>query len=381
MESMQGDQWQLAWRRVDDTTVELTLSGDWRLRNRLPAGADIVSQLQQLSGVITIRLDGRAVDNWDSGLVTVLRSIRRYCDTRQMDVDDMHLPGGARQLLQLANAVPEISDTGRHGDEASLLSQVGETTLALLRGAPAMVAFVGEAVLALGRFVIGRARYRRVDLFLTIQEVGPQALPIVSLISFLVGLILAYMGAVQLARFGAQIYIADLVGIGIVREIGPLMTAVIMAGRSGAAFAAQLGTMQVNEEIDAFKTMGVPPVEFLVLPRMLALILMVPLLTLYCNVVGMVAGMLVAVTAFDVDMFEYYHQTLRALDLRHILIGLSKSAVYGVLIALAGCLRGMQCGRSAAAVGQATTSAVVTSIVFIVVSASVLTIIYQQFGI
>ncbi len=154
-----------------------------------------------------------------------------------------------------------------------------------------------------------------------IQDVGPNALPIVSIISFLVGLIVAYMGAVQLAQFGAQIYIADLVAIGMVREMGALMTGIIMAGRTGAAFAAQLGTMQVNEEIDAFKTMGIAPMDFLVLPRMLALILMMPLLTLYSGIVGMLAGLTVAVSVFDISVFEYYQETVRALDLRQFAVG------------------------------------------------------------
>jgi phospholipid/cholesterol/gamma-HCH transport system permease protein len=189
------------------------------------------------------------------------------------------------------------------------------------------------------------------------------------------------MGAVQLAQFGAQIFIANLVGLGMVREMGALMTGIIMAGRTGAAFAAQLGTMQVNEEIDAFRTLGIAPIDFLVLPRMLALILVMPLLVLYSDLVGILAGLLVSVLAFDIGVFEYYQQTIRALDLRHIAVGLSKGTVYGILIAFAGCLRGMQCGRSAQAVGQATTSAVVTSIVMIVVAASVMTIIFQQLGI
>jgi phospholipid/cholesterol/gamma-HCH transport system permease protein len=216
---------------------------------------------------------------------------------------------------------------------------------------------------------------------LEIEEVGPRALPIVSVISFLVGLILAYLGADQLRLVGAQIFIADLVAIGMVREVGALMTGIIIAGRTGAAFAAQLGTMQVNEEIDAYQTLGIPPVDLLVLPRILALMLMVPLLTLYSGFIGMLAGMLIAVTIFDIGMFEYYHETLRALELKHFLVGLSKGTVYGAMIAYAGCLRGMQCGRSAEAVGRAATSAVVTAILLITIAASIMTIVYYQLDI
>ncbi len=350
------------------------------MRERLPA-SDVVSKyLAEHPGIERVVFHAEGLTAWDSGLINFLRNVIALCGEQGLAVDQGGLPEGARRLLRLASAVPE-QVTGRHAEPPSLLHHVGQVTLELLHGAPAMIRFIGEISLAVGRLLRGKAQFRRSDLALLVQETGPQALPIVSLISFLVGLILAYMGAVQLAQFGAQIYIADLVGIGMSREIGALMTGIILAGRTGAAFAAQLGTMQVNEEIDAYRTLGISPIDFLVLPRMLALILMAPLLTLYASVVGMVAGMLVAVTAFNVDMNEYYQQTLYALSIPHFLVGLSKGLVYGILIAIAGCLRGMQCGRSASAVGEATTSAVVTSIVFIVVSASLMTILYQKLGI
>jgi phospholipid/cholesterol/gamma-HCH transport system permease protein len=251
----------------------------------------------------------------------------------------------------------------------------------MIQGIPDALAFLGESLRSIVRLVTRKAQYDSVDLFFIIQQVGPQALPIVSLISFLVGLILAYMGALQLERFGAQIYVADLVGIAMVREVGALMTAVIVAGRTGAAYAAELGSMQVNEEIDAFKTLGISPMDYLVMPRLLALVLMMPLLSLYAGLIGIVAGIVISVTVFDISAYEYYQQTLRALDFTNFVIGMLKGTLYGVLIALAGCLRGMQCGRSAQAVGQAATSAVVTSIVSIVIAASLTTIMLQRLGI
>ena len=350
------------------------------MRDRLPPASKVLRQLEAPARPATVVFDATDITAWDSGLINFLRNVSRECNNHNIEVDDSRLPDGARRLLKLAFAVPEQA-TGRHAEPPSVLKYVGQVTLDLIQGAPAMVRFIGEIALAMERLLRGKAQYRRSDLALVLQETGPQALPIVSLISFLVGLILAYMGAVQLAQFGAQIYIADLVGIGMVREIGALMTGIILAGRTGAAFAAQLGTMQVNEEIDAYRTLGISPIDFLVLPRMLALILMAPLLTLYASLVGMVAGMLVAVLAFNVDLNEYYQQTLSALSPQHFLVGLSKGVVYGTLIAIAGCLRGLQCGRSASAVGEATTSAVVTSIVFIVISASLMTIMYQKLGI
>jgi len=231
------------------------------------------------------------------------------------------------------------------------------------------------------RFFQGKARYQKRELWLLIQECGPDALPIVTLIALLVGLILAYVGALQLEMFGAQVYVANLVGIGTVREMGAMMTAVIMAGRTGSAYAAQLGTMQVNEEIDALKTLGLSPMEFLIIPRMAALILMVPLLTLYADLVGIVGGGLAAVTVFDLTVLEYATQTQASLNMHDVLVGLIKAAVFGVLIATAGCLRGIQCKRSAQAVGAAATSAVVTAIVAIVVSDAMLTIVITRIGI
>jgi phospholipid/cholesterol/gamma-HCH transport system permease protein len=181
--------------------------------------------------------------------------------------------------------------------------------------------------------------------------------------------------------FGAEIFVADLVGIAMVRVMGAIMTGIIMAGRTGASFAAQLGTMQVNEEIDALKTMGISPMEFLVLPRMLALMLMMPLLCLYADLMGILGGMIVGVSMLDLGVVQYYAETTRAVGLTNLWIGLFHSMVFGVLVALAGCMRGMQCGRSASAVGNATTSAVVTGIVSIVVATAIITMLCEVIGI
>jgi phospholipid/cholesterol/gamma-HCH transport system permease protein len=361
--------------------LELRLTGEWRLRDGPPPSEPLLSEIDATPATQHLVFDSRELGGWDTVLPTFLRGLIHHCQTRAIQVDQSGLPAGVRRLLELAEAAPQRDSEEEIYDEDSVLNYVGETTIDFWHGTPKALNFIGDCTIAFINTLRGRARYRRSDLGLMIQGAGPQALPIVSLISFLVGLILAYMGTNQLARFGAEIYIADLVGIGMVREVGALMTAIIIAGRTGAAYAAEIGTMQVNEEIDALKTLGISPVEFLVMPRLLALVLMIPLLTLYADLVGMLAGMTVAVTIFDISPFEYTVQTLRSMQLDHVLVGLSKSVVYGVCIAIAGCLRGIQCRRSAAAVGQATTSAVVTSIVFIVITASILTIIYQKLGI
>ena len=207
------------------------------------------------------------------------------------------------------------------------------------------------------------------------------ALPIVSLISCLVGLILAFVGAVQLVMFGAQIYVASLVGIAMVRVMGAVMAGVIMAGRTGAAFAAQLGTMEVNEEIDAFKTLGINPIEFLVLPRVLALTLAMPLLCVYADLMGIIGGLMVGIFMLDLNFMEYYNMTRQSVGLNSFWIGLFQSMVFGALVAMASCLKGMQCSRSASAVGEATTGAVVSSIVAIVVATAIITLLCNVIGI
>jgi phospholipid/cholesterol/gamma-HCH transport system permease protein len=362
-------------------SLRLVIAGEWLLQHPVPPLDDIEQQLASNRAIRRLCFDGDGVKQWDSGLLTFLARIYRLAATHEIDVDPGGLPDGARRMMALATAVPPREDTGRHDDEAPLLERIGLMTLAMWRAAPEMLHFLGEVTLSLLRLLRGRAQYRRSDLLLVLQDVGPHALPIVALISFLVGLIVAYMGAVQLSQFGAQIYIANLVGLGMTREMGALMTGIIMAGRTGAAFAAQLGTMQVNEEIDAFRTLGFNPVDFLVLPRILALVLVMPAMVLYADIVGITAGMFVSVTTFDISTFEYYQQTVRSMEWSHIWVGVIKGTVYGMLIAFAGCLRGIQCGRSAQAVGEATTSAVVTSILLIVIAASLLTILFQQLGI
>ncbi|NJD35792.1 MAG: ABC transporter permease [Betaproteobacteria bacterium] len=374
--------WQLDLRPGDadsSGTLFISLGGRWRIDQGLPAPETLNDSLD--ASVRRVRFEAEQLADWDSGLLSFVAGIGRSCTERGIAIDDSGLPPGARRLLAMAAAVPEQRLAGRPVGPQDPFAQVGEATLEFFRGAPQMLAFLGEVVMSLLRLISGRARFRTRDLWLEIEEVGPRALPIVSVISFLVGLILAYLGADQLMLVGAQIFIADLVAIGMVREVGALMTGIIIAGRTGAAFAAQLGTMQVNEEIDAYNVLGISAIDFLVLPRILALMLMVPLLTLYSGFIGMLAGLLVSVTIFDIGVFEYYTETLRALEFKQFAVGLSKGTVYGAMIAFAGCLRGMQCGRSAEAVGHAATSAVVTAILLITIAASIMTIVYYQLGI
>jgi phospholipid/cholesterol/gamma-HCH transport system permease protein len=362
-----------------DGLLVLRLSGRWLMRDHLPARAAIERELSARPTARALAFDTRSVEDWDSGFVVFVRQALNVGRDLHLDADLSGLPAGVRKLLDLAAAVSE-RETGRGARPVPLLARLGGVAIRGAGQAREMVTFLGDACLALGRFVGRRARLRRADLLVTIQEAGPEALGIVSLISFLVGVILAYVGAVQLRRFGAEIYVADLVGIAMVRQMGAMMTGIIMAGRTGAAYAAQLGTMRVNEEIDAVRTMGISPVEFLVLPRMLGLIIMMPLLTVYADLVGILGGAVIGAGMLKVGFLPYWNRTWVAVDLSDITVGLISASVFGVLVAIAGCLRGMQSGRSSAAVGLAATSAVVTGIVFIVTADAILTVIYDALG-
>ena len=371
----------LSLTRQDAATFVLGIVGDWRLKSHLPKPVEVLQRLDVGAVPRRLTFDATGLGAWDSGLLVFLIGIQDLCKTQGIEVDPGGLPEGARRLLRLATAVPERQGVRRAVEHPDFFTLVGTESLALWRSAGELVEFLGQALQTFGRLLVGRARYRRSDLVGIIFECGAAALPIVTLIAFLVGLIIAFVGAVQLQRFGAQIYVADLVGIAMAREMGALMTAIIMAGRTGAAFAAQLGTMQVSEEIDALTTFGLSSMEFLVLPRMIALILMMPLLCVYADLMGIVGGGLVGVGMLHLSVTQYVIETLHGVSLADFAVGIAKSSVFGILVAMAGCLRGIQCGRSAAAVGLAATSAVVTGIVCIIVTDGVFAVLTDALGI
>jgi len=363
----------ISFDRKTDAVFVISIAGEWRLRNKLPPTEVVQKQIGADTGIRRVVFNAEGLTGWDSGLLIFLRKIIQLCMRQNIRVETGELPQGVQKLIELASPEHQRKDVTREAAPRTFLIRVADTTFDLIRSSQEMSAFIGESFLSFLSLMRGRANFRRSDLWKIIQDTGAQSLPIVSLISILVGVILAFVGAIQLELFGAQIYVANIVGIAMVRVMGAIMTGIIMAGRTGAAFAAQIGTMQVNEEIDALKTLGIAPMEFLVLPRMLALLLMMPLLCLYADLMGVFGGFLVGVFMLDITPMEYYLQTKAAVTLTQVWIGLFHSAVFGVLVALAGCLRGMQCGRSAAEVGYATTSAVVTGIVSIIVATAIIT--------
>lgn len=361
---------------ADGDSLCVHLGGTWSIRGPRPQ----TPSLPDWAGIGGLRFASDGLGEWDSRLLVFLDRLCRRAREAGVEVSFEGLPPGAVRLLELASAVPEHDDRARHLSRAAL-AILGRWAVGTARAARDMVDFLGEVALALGRLAVGRAQVRWRDVGAVIFASGPDAFPIVTLISFLVGLILAFIGAIQLRLFGAEIFVADLVGIGIVREMGAIMVGVVMAGRTGAAFAAQLGTMQVNEEVDAFQTMGVAPVDFLVLPRLLGLTLMMPFLCMYANLMGVLGGLFVGVTMLDLGMVEYYVQTKAAVGVNDLFLGLVLSFVFGILISFSGCYRGMRCGRSSADVGRATTSSVVTSIVLLVLATATITVLADILGV
>jgi phospholipid/cholesterol/gamma-HCH transport system permease protein len=371
----------IIFNRPDAQSLIIHLSGAWSIEHGLPPAPDLMKEIATAGEVKRVGFDTQELSAWDSSILTFLTRVVDICTSERLEIVKEGLPEGVIKLLALASAVPEKKDARKATEAIPFFSRIGRRTVEHAADMAEMIGFLGEVFLAFVKLFSGKARFLRVDLVLFIQECGAQALPIVSLISVLVGLILAFVGAVQLKLFGAQIYVADLVGIGMTREMGAMMSAIIMAGRTGAAYAAQLGTMQVNEEIDALQTLGLSPVEFLVVPRTLALILMMPLLCLYADFMGILGGGLIGVAMLGLSPVEYYNETKHAISLVGCSTGLIKSIVFGFIIALSGCMRGMRCGRSSAAVGTATTSAVVTAIVFIIVFDGMFAVIFDILGI
>jgi len=354
--------------------LRVRLSGRWTLSAGLPSTDEVARELEAAPPGTRLVFETVGLERWDSALVSFVFSATRLAAARGAAVDTSALPEAARRLLQLSQAVPARVLPLTPKDDA-LTARVGEVALRASRTAFDALDFLGETLLALGALLRGRARFRRVDLMHALESAGVGALGIVALINLLIGAVLAFVGAVQLSQFGASIYVANLVAIGITRELGALMTGIVMAGRTGASFAAVLGTMTVNEEVDAFRTMGLKPVEFLVLPRVLATSLMLPALVAYADVLGVLGGTFVGVALLDLGAVEYLRTTQSSLELRHVVIGLVKSVVFGVVVALTGCYYGLRCGRSAAAVGQAATRAVVMGIVLVVVVDAVFTVL------
>jgi phospholipid/cholesterol/gamma-HCH transport system permease protein len=355
-------------------------SGLWMNTAARPELEALEAEIEAESAISRLYLQADDLANWDSSLLVVVRQLCDWTEARGLEISLDGMPSGVQNLIELSQAVPE--NTQLDEDRPSgFLTRVGERSLSAYRGLNGYFEFLGQLCLDVFAFLCGRGRLRTKDFLLLLQATGAQAVPIVSLLSFLTGLIIAFIGVIQLQKFAADIYVADLVGLATTRELGAVMAGVIMAGRTGAAFAAQIGSMQVNEEVDALTTFGISPMQFLVIPRVLALIIMMPLLCAGADLVAILGGMVVAVTISDVSVLQYCNQIQAAVALNDLWVGLFKSGVFGVIIALAGCYRGLNCGRDASSVGLAATSAVVTAITGIVIADAIFAVMFHLLGI
>jgi phospholipid/cholesterol/gamma-HCH transport system permease protein len=357
-------------RQTGDTIV-VVLSGTWELERPTPRFDRLVEGRSGSEAVHAVEFDAAELGTWDSSLLTFLLQGLNYCEAEGLEFRDDGLPKDIARLLELARAVPEQAMEPREA-KASFAVRIGTKTLTAVDGFLASVAFTGEVTQSFFRLLTFRVRLRWRDFWTVVQSNSSGALPIVTLISFLVGLIIAFLGAVVLMRFGAGYYVSYLVGYGMLREMAALMTGIIMAGRTGAAFAAELGSMKITEEIDAYETLGLSPVDHLVLPRVLGLFLMMPLLTIYAMFVGILGGLVVAVTLLDLTVTQFMGGLLTPVTIADGLLGVFKGTVFGLIIGVTGCMRGMQTGSDAGAVGKAATSAVVTGITLIIVANAVI---------
>ena len=363
-----------------DRSAEMLFFGEWVLSSS-PENRSAVIALMESPAFERIVLKGGDITQWDSQLTAFLVHIIEQCKNKNISYCMQDFPSGVDSLLKLAFAVPEHQETVSTVQKESFVTVLGQTALDFLEKTKSVYFFSRQTYASFVRFLLGNAVVRKKDILLEIQHAGAEAFGIVSLICFLVGLILAFVGSIQLKMFGAEIYVSSLVAIAVTRVMGAIMGGVIMAGRTGASYAATLGSMQVNEEVDALKTMGISPFDFLIMPRVLALSLMMPLLVVYADLMGILGGAFVGIFMLGLSAEDYFQMTVKALLMRNIVIGIIHGAVYGVIIAICGCYQGINCGRNASAVGSATTSAVVYSIVWMTIATAVLTFIFSVCGV
>jgi phospholipid/cholesterol/gamma-HCH transport system permease protein len=356
----------------------LKFEGNWNVRETRHGEIDaLFSELDREGPTDALEIDMSEVGTWDTSLLIVVARAEEWCHEHKVNFLRESLPPSVAGLIAISEEVP-VRQTGREVKKSSsLFAVLGRGAISAVEGVAAALEFTGESVLSFARIVRREAAFDWRMFWLTMQECSAQALPIVGMISFLTGLIFAFVGAIQLRQFGAGIYVANLVAVAMAREMGAIMTGIIMAGRTGAAFAAQIGSMKVSEEIDALRTLAISPMDFLVSPRLLALCLMMPLLVLYSDLVGILGGAFVGLTFLGITWTQYWNQTVGSMGLVDITTGLVKAAIFGVIVAMAGCQRGMKCGNDAAAVGNAATSAVVLGITWIVAADAIIDVIQE----
>jgi phospholipid/cholesterol/gamma-HCH transport system permease protein len=361
--------------RRDNDSLVAVLSGDWNLERPAPRFAPMIESALSAGPagagrVRVVSVDASALGTWDSSLLVFLRHAQEYCEAHQLEFAPEGVPERIARLLALARVVPErVVD--RDEPRLSPIAKLGLAGVALWDGTDEAVTFMGEVIQRGALLLRRRVRMRWREFWVVVQANGAGALPIVTLIALLVGVIIAFLGVVVLKRMGAGYYASYLVGYGMLRELGALMTGIIIAGRTGAGFAAELGSMKITEEIDALSTLGISPIDHLVLPRVLGLFVMMPLLAVYADLVGLAGGMGVALALLDLSPTQFVHGMLSAVQLSDALLGVFKATIFGAIIGMAGCMKGLRTGSDAGAVGRSATSAVVVGITLIILANAV----------
>jgi phospholipid/cholesterol/gamma-HCH transport system permease protein len=354
--------------------IRVIFGGAWRITAKRPDWTKSAAKIEPAR----VDFDLEGLDYWDTSLVLFIAASSNWCRVHGVYCNVKALPESLREMVEHfedKTAVPIPPDR-----PTDFFALVGRASIEVYDRAMQYARFVGECVISFAFLARNPSKFRWRDTLAEMQRAGAMALPITGLIAFLVGVILAYSGAVILRQFGGDIWVADLVGVTMTREMAAMMTAIVLAGRTGASFAAEIGNMRANEEVDALVTLGIRPIDFLVVPRIVALGLMMPLLALYANALGVVGGMAIAWGLLDIPPPAFWVEMLSIVDASDLMTGMIKATTFGAIIGMAGCLRGLQAERSAAGVGEATTSAVVTAILLIIVSDAVFAVLFNILG-
>ncbi len=374
-----GEAWASA--RVEDELLIVSLGGPWVTKHIGRKQA----RLAQIGGrgARRARIDASALAALDTAGAWLIHRAAKRLGEQGLAVELQGADTAAASLIETARRfdVPYPPEPQPGNAVLALVARVGRSTIEISRQAVSLVNYLGLTVVVLLRLLARPWRIRGTALVSHMEQTGLNALPIVGLISFLIGVVLAYQGADQLAKFGAQIFTANLVGVGVLREMGILLTAIIVAGRSGSAFTAQIGTMNVNEEIDAMRTMGLDPMEVLVAPRVVALVLVLPLLTFYADIMGLLGGAVMATAVLDISFFQFARQINNSVPLWAFWVGIIKAPVFAFIIATVGTYEGFNVTRSAESVGRQTTRAVVEAIFLVIVLDALFSILFSFLGI
>lgn len=380
MDKSNGQGWQLDIGLAEPSTILLKLSGSWEVTAHLPRTRDVEKAIKNNPDVTKIDIDTSEVSRYDSGMVVWLIKIEKLCADKNIVFNKNTLPTGVQRLFQLAHEVPPRGFVHEEED-TSVLGNLGAATRVVVFETSELLGMIGATLVGFARLLSGKAIYVKKDILRFIQAGGHQALGIVSLAAFLIGITLAIIGITQLRKYGAEAYIANIAVIGVLRELGCLVTGIVMAGRTASSYAAEIGAMQVHEELDALHSLAISRVDFLVMPRVIGLMITMPFLVIYANVIANFGGLMFSVFVLNVSYLEYIMQARDAFEISDFIISVVKAGVFGYLIAIAGCFHGMQCGRSVAAVGDVATYAVVSAMVLIIMANVVVDLMLFALGI